>query len=291
MDVGGATRWDMRPGGLPARDPRGHRAPVRRRSRRSREDGWAPAERFRAAGRHRVRRDRLDHGAVLPHLRPRAGSPPTAPSCSASTASAGSTSASCSAAGASDDGDRRTDRRDLGARAPTAAPRSARRSPTAACCTRSRACAPIPGARCTPAAADGAPRRAHPAADPPEHGQHRPAVRGHRHAASPDRAARLLARRRARSSAPGSTTGTRWTCGSTPTGSRSATRSAGTAASTSRPTRENDYRRGAVPGPSVPGLRQRDRGHAAADPREASRPLLSHSDARRRSAASTSRTR
>ena len=79
---------------------------------------------------------------------------------------------------------------------PTAEPRSARPAPTAASCTGSRACAPIRGARCTPAAADGAPRRADRAPDPAQHRQHRPALRRDRYPPPPDRAARLLARRR-----------------------------------------------------------------------------------------------
>ena len=287
---GGATRWDMGQVVSQQRDPRDHRrsrtAPVTALQR-----GRLGARRaLPAARRHRLRRDRLHHGAVLPHLRPR---PPDGRRHPAPLPvwRARSRSPRAAAHGRLRRRDRRPHRRDLGHPRPIAAPRSARRSPTAACCTRSRASAPIPGARCTRAAADGAARRAHPAPDPPEHGQHRPAVRGHRHAAPPHRAAGLLA--------------------STP---REVKRAGldywdkvdlwvhpdwfafRDAISRDRclyfsANAENDYRDGAVSGPERAGVRQRDRGHADADPREASATAASAFRCPATCAASTSRTR
>ena len=70
MDVGGATHWSHRAGGLARRDPRrrsaAHYGPI---DAAAASTASAPAERFRAARRHGVRSHRLDHGAVLPRLR------------------------------------------------------------------------------------------------------------------------------------------------------------------------------------------------------------------------------
>ena len=241
------------------------------------EDDWAPAERFRLP-------DGTTFGVIA------STTAPFCRTCDRSRLTADGTFLLCLygergldlrellRAGASDEEiAERIGRR--GPRAPIAAPRSERHSPTAACCTRSRASAPIRGARCTRAAADGAPRRAHPTPDPPEHGQHRPAVRGHGHAAPPHRAAGFLA-----SSPRGAPRGPRLLgqggpLGRTRTGTPSATPSAGIGASTSPPTPRTTTgtRRS---GSARAGVRQRDRGHADADSGEASGALLSHSDAR-----------
>ena len=74
---------------------------------------------------------------------------------------------------------------------------------TAARCTRSTSLRADPrremhtGAAAAPTR-HGAARRPDRTADPAQHRQHRPALRGHRYAAPPDRAARLLAGRHAR---------------------------------------------------------------------------------------------
>ena len=154
-----------------------------------REDAAAPAERFRLADGTDVRDHRLDDAAVLPHLRPRRASRPTGPCCSASTARAGSISGSRSGAARPTTEIAEPDRGHVAVahRPRRRGARGARRPRRAA--TRSRASAPIPGARCTRAAADGPARRADRTADPAQYRQHRPALRGHRHSAPPDRAA------------------------------------------------------------------------------------------------------
>ena len=138
-----------------------------------------------------------------------AGSPRTGRSFSASTARAASICGSCSGPALTI---RRSPREIAAvwpARTDRGARSSGRNSPSGAFSTRSRACAPILGARCTPGAADGAPHRPHPAPDPTQHRQHRPALRGDRYLApsrssrsaspsttrSPARRARLLGQR------------------------------------------------------------------------------------------------
>ena len=136
-----------------------------------------------------------------------AGSPPTAPVLSASTARTGSICASrCAAARPTRRSPaliaadlararrprRRGARRPGGPRRPVSDREPARRS--AARDAHARRLMALHVALIEPA-------------DPAQHRQHRPALRRHRHRAAPDRAAGLLARRR-RGRAPGSTTGT-----------------------------------------------------------------------------------
>ena len=199
-------------------------AALRRRSSRCRDGRLAPAERFRLPDGTIVRRHRLDHGAVLPRPATAAGSPRTGPGSSASTASDGHRPPRAAPDGATDEEIAALIRETWTRADRPRAPRSGWPRPTGACCTRSRACAPIRGARCTPGAADGAPRRAHRTADPPNTGNIA------RLCAATDTPLHLIeplgfSLDDTEVAAPGSTTGTRSTSGSIPTGSRSGTRS------------------------------------------------------------------
>ena len=118
----------------------------------------APAERFRAGRWDRVRRHRLDHGALLPHLR---SQPAYRRRHLAALPVRGAAASICGrryGCGASDEeiADRIAE---PGAHAPTGAPRSGPERRTAVRSTSWSLSAPIRTGRCTPGAGDGASRR------------------------------------------------------------------------------------------------------------------------------------
>ena len=200
MDVGGATQMVRSDQVVsPARDSRASsRGATGRSTALARATTAAPAERFRLA-------DGTTFGVIAST---------TAPFCRTCDRARLTADGTCSALplrragldlrellriGASDEEIAGADRRRRGASRTDRGRRGARRA------RRPRRAVPdrgpprrSPARDAHPGRLMAAPRRADPTADPAQHRQHRPAVRRHRYPAPSDRAARLLARRRAR---------------------------------------------------------------------------------------------